>query len=281
MIPVGQVNAILTQSLVDGPGNRAVVFLQGCTMNCLYCHNPYTRTVCNHCGDCISACPLGALSKPNGHLVLDPSRCDGCDLCVVACPNGSSPRAQSYTVDALWEQIRPLTAFLSGVSVSGGEPTQQSAFVAAFFARIKAESQLSTLVESNGDAGPADWERLLPVLDHALIDLKAADDARYETLTGRSGVLTRRTIQRLAEAGKLLAVRQVVVPEHTDSIESAVLTASFLAAIDPAIPLIFLRFRPHGTRGAAQQWQSPPVETLDALVVAAQGAGLKSVRWQG
>ncbi|MHB1391579.1 MAG: radical SAM protein [Clostridia bacterium] len=36
------VNKILPFSSVDGPGNRTVIFLQGCNFNCLYCHNPET-----------------------------------------------------------------------------------------------------------------------------------------------------------------------------------------------------------------------------------------------
>lgn len=38
----GLINRILPFSSVDGPGNRTVIFLQGCNFNCLYCHNPET-----------------------------------------------------------------------------------------------------------------------------------------------------------------------------------------------------------------------------------------------
>jgi pyruvate formate lyase activating enzyme len=39
---IGYVRNIITHSAVDGPGNRLVVFLQGCNFNCRYCHNPET-----------------------------------------------------------------------------------------------------------------------------------------------------------------------------------------------------------------------------------------------
>lgn len=39
---MGYINSIETMGLVDGPGIRFVVFLQGCHLRCLYCHNPET-----------------------------------------------------------------------------------------------------------------------------------------------------------------------------------------------------------------------------------------------
>ena len=36
----GSVNSIETFGLVDGPGIRTVVFLNGCKLRCIYCHNP-------------------------------------------------------------------------------------------------------------------------------------------------------------------------------------------------------------------------------------------------
>lgn len=39
---IGNISSIETMGLVDGPGIRFVVFLQGCQMRCQYCHNPET-----------------------------------------------------------------------------------------------------------------------------------------------------------------------------------------------------------------------------------------------
>ena len=41
---VGKISDIETMGLVDGPGMRLVLFLSGCRLRCLYCHNPETWT---------------------------------------------------------------------------------------------------------------------------------------------------------------------------------------------------------------------------------------------
>jgi pyruvate formate lyase activating enzyme len=172
MAITGAVNKILKQSFVDGPGNRAVIFLQGCNFRCLYCHNPYTQTICCHCGICVSACPHGALSVQTNRVVWDDTLCQECDACIHACPQNSSPHVRELTTEQIWEVIAPVEPFLSGVTASGGEPTQQIDFLINFFSFIKQKTGLTTLVETNGCVEIKHLKSLLPVLDYAIEQFK-------------------------------------------------------------------------------------------------------------
>lgn len=41
----GRIHSIETMGLLDGPGIRTIIFLQGCPLRCLYCHNPDTQKI--------------------------------------------------------------------------------------------------------------------------------------------------------------------------------------------------------------------------------------------
>ena len=155
----GVVAKILPFSAVDGPGNRAVVFLQGCDFDCRYCHNPETRALCVHCGVCVAVCPTGALSMaaaetstdlPYGLRVSwDPTRCSGCGACIAACPHDSSPKTMDMSVADVLAAVGRYQAFLSGITVSGGECGLQATFLEALLEGSRTAG-LPGLVDTNG-----------------------------------------------------------------------------------------------------------------------------------
>jgi pyruvate formate lyase activating enzyme len=215
--PVGLLADIVPFSWVDGPGNRLAVFLQGCNLDCLACHNPHTMP-------------------------------------------RQTPLARAVTVDQLLDEVRPLTPFLSGVTVSGGEATLQAPFVAAWFAALRDDpttARLTRLVDSNGCADDATWDLLLPVTHGVMLDLKALDVATHRELTGLGNAQVLLSLDRLVAAQRLAEVRLLVVPGHNDSEEALRSTGVYLARHAPGIPVRVIGFRPHGVRAAARDIPAP------------------------
>ncbi|HEY3337690.1 MAG TPA: YjjW family glycine radical enzyme activase [Propionicimonas sp.] len=263
-VSTGLITDVIEFSAVDGPGNRFVVFTQGCNLDCVACHNPYTINPCINCGDCVVSCPSGALSLDGAGTVLwNPQTCTGGDTCIDVCEYDSTPKARTLAVADLVERIRPAAPFLSGVTVSGGEATQQAGFVRALFAAIKADAELARLtcfVDTNGDADPATWALLSPVLDAAMVDLKCLDDAIHRRMTGSGNERILASIRSLAAAGKLHEVRLLVLPGVNDADDLLGETGAWLAAIDARMRVKVIGFRHHGVRPTPLTLREPSAD---------------------
>ncbi|MCE1177653.1 MAG: YjjW family glycine radical enzyme activase [Micrococcales bacterium] len=241
-------------SAVDGPGNRFVVFLQGCTFDCLACHNPYTINPCIDCGECVEPCPTGALDfDDRGRVRWDPTVCTGGDECIRVCRYDSTPKARHLDVSDLLEQIRPAAPFLSGVTVSGGEATMQPGFVGALFTALAddpATRGLTRFIDTNGDASRTVWDELAPVTEGVMVDLKCLDPRIHRDITGGDNDRTLAAIPYLHSLGILHEVRLLLIPGRNDSEALLRATGDWLAQIDPTMRVKVLGYRPHGVRPA-------------------------------
>ena len=258
-------------SCVDGPGNRLVLFLQGCNFRCPGCHNPHTIGLCDHCGDCVPGCPSGALTLIDGRVRWQASLCTHCDRCLDACPRSASPKTHQMSVAEVLVLLRRYGPLLTGITVSGGEATTQLPFVMALFAAIKAApdlAHLTCLLDSNGSLGETGWQRLLPVLDGAMIDLKGWRESVHHALTGQGRERVLASLQLLARAGKLAELRLLQVPGRSDFLDAGgeldAGLAAFLQTLGP-VPIRLNGFRHHGVRGEAMGWQEAAMEELDRL----------------
>ena len=258
-------------SCVDGPGNRLVLFLQGCNFRCPGCHNPHTIGLCDHCGDCVPGCPSGALTLIDGRVCWQASLCTHCDRCLDACPRSASPKTHQMSVAEVLALLRRYGPLLTGITVSGGEATTQLPFVVALFAAIKAApdlAHLTCLLDSNGSLGETGWQRLLPVLDGTMIDLKGWRESVHHSLTGQGRERVLASLQLLARAGKLAELRLLQVPGRSDFLDAGgeldAGLAAFLQTLGP-VPIRLNGFRHHGVRGEAMGWQEAAMEELDRL----------------
>ena len=255
----GLVNNTIEFSAVDGPGNRFVVFTQGCNLDCVACHNPYTINPCIDCGDCVATCPSGALSLDSaGKVLWDASICTGTEVCIDVCEYNSTPKARHLAVADLLGQLRPAAPFLSGITVSGGEATQQPAFVRSLFAAVKAEfGRLTCFVDTNGDVEAATWDLLDAVMDAALVDPQCLDDDIHRRITGASNARVLESIRLLATRGKLYEVRLLLLDGVNDADDLLAATGQWLASINPRMRVKVIGIRNHGVRPSPVPLREP------------------------
>ena len=235
----GFVADTISFSSVDGPGNRFVVFLQGCNFDCIACHNPQTIP---------------------GHAPVE----------------GHHPVHR--TVDELLVDIRRAAPFISGVTVSGGEATQQPRFLGALFGGVRADPELSRLtcfVDSNGACDLGVWDDLLSegLLDGAMIDLKCLDPGIHETMTGQPNDQVLASIRHLAAQGALHEVRLLLLAGANDDPDLLLRTGAWLATLDPGMRLKVIGFRSHGTRPHDPPLAEPTAPQLEAATALLRSTG--------
>ena len=224
----GFVADTISFSNVDGPGNRFVVFLQGCNFDCVACHNPQTIP---------------------GHQPLE----------------GYHP--QHLGVDDLLVSIRRAAPFIRGITVSGGEATQQPEFLHALFSAVKSAPDLVDLtcfVDSNGATELQVWDDLAPVMDGAMIDLKCLDPDIHRSMTGQPNDEVLASIVHLQRLGLLYEVRLLLLAGVNDDPLLLRRTGEWLAAVDPTMRVKLIGFRAHGARPHEPALVEPSPDEMSA-----------------
>jgi len=213
----------------DGPGIRTTLFLKGCPLRCVWCHNPETihrkpeleLTVsrCVLCGKCAEVCPRHRIK--NGIHCIDRTGCTACGKCAEACTFGALRICgQKITVTEAFRRLTADRMFYEtsggGVTLSGGEPLLQPKFCVELLTALKREG-VHTAVDT---CGCVKWEfiaEMLPVTDIFLFDFKHADSIAHRKLTGQGNELIIDNLRHLSACGAKIEIRIPLIPGCNDS----------------------------------------------------------------
>ncbi|MHC1695095.1 MAG: glycyl-radical enzyme activating protein [Eubacteriales bacterium] len=197
----------------DGPGLRTTVFLKGCPLRCVWCHNPEglsplpqlmaRKNGCRHCGLCERGC---------GH-----PDCQPYGRCLHVCPQGLlSVSGRSVSPDELAGRINKNSSLFGehgGVTFSGGEPLMQAEFLHEVLDRIP---EIPAAIETSGYAPTADFAGVISRMRLVYMDIKLADEKDHITYTGVSNRLILDNLEVLRYSGVPCVLRVPLIPGITD-----------------------------------------------------------------
>lgn len=274
------VNRIIPFSSVDGPGNRTSIFLQACNLDCKYCHNPETRALCIHCGDCVPGCPTGAIWKEGERVRFTPEKCIACDQCIKVCTHNASPRIREMTAEEVFREAFKNTPYIRGITVSGGECSLYPDFLREL-GMLCQEAGLGFLLDSNGYYDyAADKKDLLPYIDGVMLDIKAYGEEDHRIVCGEGNQNILKNMRFLAECDKLYEVRTVVVPGLFSAEETVKKLSGELSEYirkGRKIRYKIIAYRPMGVREKYKDFRSPSMEELKALEEIARAEGMEDI----
>lgn len=220
-MPQGLIFDIKPFSINDGPGIRITVFMKGCPLNCLWCHNPesispnvqkmYSKAKCIGCGTCVENCPKDALTLTADGIVTDFNACDLNGICAEVCPTKAIEMSgRQATVEEVMKVIKRETVMMDlsegGITISGGEPLLQPEFLIELLDACGREG-IHRAVDT---AGMVKSETLLEVAkrtDLFLYDVKIMDPVKHKKYTGVSNEKILSNLRLLSESGAVINIR--------------------------------------------------------------------------
>jgi pyruvate formate lyase activating enzyme len=294
----GRIFDIKRYSVHDGPGIRTTVFLKGCGLHCLWCHNPESIAAgpelmhwparCVRCHACVKACPTGALTvDAAGAVAVDRPKCDLCGRCAEACLyDAMQIVGRAASVDDVLAEVERDRVFYEqsggGVTLSGGDPLVQPGFAEALLEACRSRG-LRTALDTAGLSPNGALDRLAAKADLVLFDLKVMDDARHRELTGVSNVPILEALKRLAAAGREIWARIPLVAGVNDGDDNVRRTIDLLLALKTVRHVGLLTYHAGGLEKARRigkdtqfrKFEAPPEERIAAIEAAFRAAGFE------
>ena len=231
MIEKAIIFGIQRSSFHDGPGIRTTIFLKGCPLECLWCHNPEATKAepqlffyldkCTQCGACEKVCPNNVHKIADNMHTVDYDACMLCGKCVEACNyDALSIMGREMSVDeVLTEVVKDMDFYTrsgGGITLSGGEPLFQYNFAKELLKRCKGLN-INTCVETSGFVSPAKFKQILPFIDVLLFDYKISESDNHLKYTGVPNQLIIENLQTAHRFNIPIYLRCPIIPGINDT----------------------------------------------------------------
>jgi len=175
----------------------------------------------------------------HGACVIDRERCTNLEECAAACYYDAYEHlGTTITAEALATKLLRDKVFYDqsggGVTFSGGETALQAAFFLEVTKLLRAESVHVAL----DTAGHIPWKTLGPLVeavDLVLYDIKAWDSELHKQYMGVGNQLILKNARLIAEMGKPLMIRMMLVPGVNDSKDEIENRLSFVRSLGDAV----------------------------------------------
>ncbi len=241
----GTIFDIKRYAIHDGPGIRTTVFLKGCPLRCLWCHNPESirptpepslRPLrCVGCGQCVKTCPTQAISVGTPTPRTDIQRCTTCSTCLEVCPGRAREIVgRTVNVATVMDEVERDSLFYDqsggGVTFSGGEPLFQLKFLSACL-RACRQHGLHTTVDTTCHGRPQDLLHISDWVDLFLCDLKHMDPEKHRQYTGVDNETILANLQALSARGASMVMRLPLIGGFNEDLHNITQTADFVAQL--------------------------------------------------
>jgi pyruvate formate lyase activating enzyme len=187
---MGIVSDIKRFTVHDGPGIRTTVFLKGCPLSCMWCHNPESLSA--GFSNMTKSIQVGTQTFIENEII------------------GKEMSANEVVAELKKEKLF-MEQSGGGVTFSGGEPLFQADFLYELLIAAKTE-HMHTAIDTSGYASWGTLEKISQFTDLFLFDIKIIDNELHKKYTAVSNKIVLENLEKLNRLEKEIWVRIPIIP---------------------------------------------------------------------